>query len=193
MQASACVYLQQCTSFILLSTQKQFNDDCPYGCSFVELRRGTKKCVHVRVKKDFLSCTAPYVLNSWSLCISRGVCNDTLHRPVIYCNDNIFSRAQALQFLLLVSFYSNTSQCQCSPVLACFISRRLNSSKHTHTHLLHHLHFPQSQYLKCYLSEQTGPCCFHGPLCCLVNARLFPWEIKERLWAFSAPKNCVAL
>lgn len=134
MQASACVYLQQCTSFILLSTQKQFNDDCPYGCSFVELRRGTKKCVHVRVKKDFLSCTAPYVLNSWSLCISRGVCNDTLHRPVIYCNDNIFSRAQALQFLLLVSFYSNTSQCQCSPVLACFISRRLNSSKHTHTH-----------------------------------------------------------
>lgn len=141
----------------------------------------------------FLSCIAPYVLNSWSLCIPGGVCNDIhsigylytastgflpIHKPCKFSPSCIllFKHIPLPTFTCPGMFYT-----ELMPV------------KPSRTHQLNRLHFPQSQHLKRYLSEQTGPCCFHGPLCCLVNARLFPWEIKEWLWAFSAPQNCVTL
>lgn len=83
----------------------------------------------------FLSFIAPYVLDSRSLCIPGGVCNDFHSIGYLYTESTGFLPIhKPCRFPPhLVSFYSNTSPCKRSPVLACFTQNSCQLCRAEHT------------------------------------------------------------
>lgn len=169
--------------------RKQSNANCPYSCSFVRLRCGTTSvCVREWV---FLMHSTIYIYIPGP-CAFLVECVMTFTPLAIYilhqqCFHPFTSPAISPSCILLFKPRPPASVHLSRLVL---YSCQLNSTKHTHftIFIFHSLSIWNAICL-----SRRGPCCFHGPLCCLVNARLFPWEIKEWLWAFSAPQNCVTL
>lgn len=112
-------------------------------------------------EEAFPSSTAPYILTSCSLCIPAGVCNDFPPIGHLYIASTTCSHIhKPCDSSITYPFIHTHTTCQRSPVPPRFI---LMPVKQYQTHPLRHLHFPQSQHLKRYLSEQTGAVLFSRP------------------------------